>query len=467
MSEAKENNSTLVVPKEWLPQRVAILGAGRSGIAAAKYLTQKEVAVFVSETCSKEDMDFILASNDIANITHEAGGHSTKILKSDLIICSPGIPSDIPILKKARNKGIPVWSEVELAYRQSTAPFLAVTGSTGKSTTVCLLGSILDAAGISNTVAGNIGLPLISSAPEIPPQGKVVAEISSFQLENIDLFHPRVAAVLNLQKNHLDRYENEEAYYNAKKIITLNMTVADTIVLNANDERCVEWAETLHDKMHVIFYGRNSAYFECVWCNGSEMFHKSDNNETPIGDIGAMKIQGEHNRDNACAAAAIAYAAGIEVESIIAGICSFTGLPHRLEFVREINRITYYNDSKATTAESVACAVNAFHANVHLIAGGKDKGCDFSIIRESIRQKVKSVSLIGEAAGRISKEWKGLTEINRAETLEEALDLISSKAGEGDVVILSPGCSSFDMFSSFEDRGMIFKKLVHDLNEKE
>ncbi len=446
---------------------MAVLGAGRSGVAAAKYLSQRNSTVFISETCSDKDLDFILASNNIADISHEAGGHTQKVLDSDLIICSPGIPKDIAILKKARKKQIPIWSEIELAYRQSEAPYLAVTGSTGKSTTVGLLGSILEAAGMEYTVAGNIGVPLICAAPDISKKGLVVAEISSFQLETIELFHPKAAAVLNLLKNHLDRYENEEEYYGAKKQISKNMTADDTLVLNANDERCVEWAETIGNTVQVVLFGRKVDSFDCIWCEGSSMRWRYGGNEEILGDIGTMKIKGSHNSDNACVAAALARAAGVDdKEAIIAGVCAFSGLPHRLEFIREIHGIAYYNDSKATTAESVACAVNAFQTNVHLIAGGKDKGCDFSEIRDSIKEKVKSVCLIGEAAARISKEWKGLTEIRRAESLEQALEIINSQAHPGDVVILSPGCSSFDMFVSFEDRGTIFKKLVHDLYEE-
>jgi UDP-N-acetylmuramoylalanine--D-glutamate ligase len=450
----------------WLPEKVAILGAGRSGIAAAKYCLQKGISVFISETGSVENLEFILASNAIASCGHEGGGHSARVLDAELIICSPGIPSDIPVLKKARAKRIPVWAEVEFAFRQSIAPFLAVTGSTGKSTTVMLLGSVLESAGRAHTVAGNIGLPLISVAPGIPADGFIVAEISSFQLENIDLFRPKVAAVLNLMKNHLDRYESEQAYYNAKKQIVKNMSSADTVVLNGNDPNCRLWAEELEGTVKVVYFGIRDVACRSVWCEGTRMYTNIGGDRELLGDLNRMKIRGQHNRENACAVAAMALEAGIAPGAVMEGVCTFTGLPHRLEFIREINGVAYYNDSKATTAESVACAVNAFSANVHLIAGGKDKGCDFTAIRDSIREKVKSVSLIGEAAGRIAREWKGLTEITRADTLDQALASIQARALPGDVVLLSPGCSSFDMFASFEDRGTIFKKLVHDLNEK-
>ena len=461
MVNSIENTKT----KEWLPEKVAVLGAGRSGIAVTRFLTGKGIAVFISESCTSDKLDFILASNGMADVPHEADGHTEKILDSGLVILSPGIPSDIPILEKARVARIPIWSEIELGYRQSKAAFLAVTGSTGKSTTVELLGSILESAGIEHTVAGNIGTPIIQEAPQISEEGFVVAEISSFQLENVELFRPKVAAVLNLMKNHLDRYESEDDYYSAKKSIVQNMAGEGTLVLNARDAHCVTWAQNMNGNVTIVFFGMDIKDTDCVWCFGSHLYGRFDNKVEGIADISAMKIKGKHNIDNACAAAAMAKIAGIENNAITKGIGEFAGLPHRLEFVREIHGVSYYNDSKATTAESVECAVKAFSSKVHLIAGGKDKGCDFSSICEFVKAKVKSVRLIGEASGRIMKEWKDIADIKKVESLKEALEEISGVAESGDVVILSPGCSSFDMFSNFEERGNEFRKLVNDLEE--
>lgn len=461
MVNGLENTKT----REWLPERVAVLGAGRSGIAVTRFLIEKGIAVFISESCASDRLDFILASNGMADVPHEADGHTEKVLECGLAVLSPGIPSDIPILDKARKARIPVWSEIELGYRHSKAPLLAVTGSTGKSTTVELLGSILEAAGVEHAVAGNIGTPIIQEAPKISEKGFVAAEISSFQLENVELFRPKVAAVLNLMKNHLDRYESEDDYYSAKKSIVQNMGEGDTLVLNAQDEHCVAWAQNMNGKVRIVFFGMDLKDANCVWCFGSHLYSRFNNKVEGIGDISAMKIKGRHNIDNACAAAAMARIAGIDREAITGGISVFTGLPHRMEFVREINGVAYYNDSKATTAESVECAVSAFSRNVHLIAGGKDKGCDFSSIYESVKKKAKSVRLIGEAAGRILKEWKDIADIKKVDSLKEALQEISGVAESGDVVILSPGCSSFDMFSNFEERGNEFKKLVNELEE--
>ena len=458
-----QNSVEKMKSKEWLPEKVAVLGAGRSGIAVSKFLMERGISVFISESNSVEKLDFILASNKMAGIPHEAGGHTQKVLECGLVICSPGVPSDISILNKAREARIPVWSEIELGYRHSKAPFLAVTGSTGKSTTVSLLGSILNAADKEYVVAGNIGLPIVQEAPKVSTEGFIAAEISSFQLENTELFKPYVAAVLNLMKNHLDRYESEDDYYSAKKSIIKKMSNEDTLILNAQDEHCIAWAENLNGKVKIVFFSEDSKEANCIWCSGSRLYRRFNKKIEDIGDISSMKIKGSHNTRNACAAAAISSVAGIDNEAIAKGICAFEGLPHRMEFVKEIDGVVYYNDSKATTAESVQSAINAFDANVHLIAGGRDKGCDFSSIYDSVKRNVKSVHLMGEAAGRISKEWKGLTEIKKVESLSEALEEIKGRANSGDVVILSPGCSSFDMFSSFEERGNEFKKLVNDL----
>ncbi len=464
MIKNKINKKSELKPKEWLPANVAILGAGKSGIAAAKFLIDKDVSVFISETCGDKKMDFILASNSIADKPHEANGHTEKILECDLIICSPGIPSNLKLLEKARKNGIPVWSEIELAYRHSKAPFIAVTGSTGKSTTISLIGSILQSSQKEHVVAGNIGIPLISVAPQISQSGFVAAEISSFQLENIDLFKPNVVAILNLLKNHLDRYENENAYYNAKKEIIRNMSLEDTLIVNAHDHLLVEWAKNQSKKVRIVYFGENIQGVDCVWFDNSIITIRYNGKEEEVVDCNLLKIKGKHNIENVCTAIAAACISGIDKMSIAHGLSSFTGLSHRLEFVREVNGVKYYNDSKATTAESVKCAVDAFQDNVHLIAGGKDKGCDFSIVSDSIKKNVKTVTLIGNAANRIAKEWKKLADINFAESLEDALGIVNNKVQYNDVVVFSPGCSSFDMFKNFEERGDIFKKLVNSID---
>ncbi len=349
------------------------------------------------------------------------------------------------------------WS---LGYRASKAKFLAVTGSTGKSTTVSLLGEALNSGGKEAVVAGNIGVPVISIVPSMSENSFVVAEVSSFQLETIDQFRPVGAAVLNFMKNHLDRYNSEDDYYNAKKEIARNFTKENVLVLNANDTRLCAWAQQMNDKAQIIFFGANRRGSDCFWVEDNFIKYRFRGNEGSVLNVNEMFLQGPHNHENACVASALAMIAGAEIEGIARGICSFKGLKHRLEYVEEVNGIRYFNDSKSTTAESILVAVKAFPSGVHLIAGGRDKFCDFSVVNEAIKKHVKNIVLIGEAAERMHEQWKGLVPIRRASTLESAIDEATSNAAKGDVVIFSPGCSSFDMFKNYEERGEVFKRIV-------
>jgi UDP-N-acetylmuramoylalanine--D-glutamate ligase len=455
------------LPMTYMPKRVSVLGAARSGCAAARFLVKKNIPVFISDSCSADKLHGILAQNGLSAVAHESGGHSSRVLDADVIVLSPGVPSDLPILLEARKKGIAIWSEIELAFRFSKSPYIAVTGSSGKSTTVSLIGSIVEAARISGVVAGNIGLPLISVAPSLSEDALVVAEVSSFQLETIDSFRPRVAVVVNFLKNHLDRYPSEDAYYDAKKNIAKNMTKEDHLALNAKDLRLREWGERLSDTTLVSYFNGDVPGHDSVWLEGAAMMGRARGHIRKIMDVSTMKIQGAHNRENACAAAAAAQAKGIGDEHIAAGVSSFSGLPHRLEFVAEVGGVRYFNDSKSTTAESIVCAVSAFSDNVYLIAGGRDKGCNFSIVKGPIARHVKGVFLIGEAADRMHGEWSGSAPIFRSADLSEALRLSAGKAAAGDVVVFSPGCSSFDMFKNYEHRGEVFKQLVRERLTKE
>ncbi|MBN1576732.1 MAG: UDP-N-acetylmuramoyl-L-alanine--D-glutamate ligase [Chitinispirillaceae bacterium] len=442
------------------PKRVAVLGAARSGIDVARYFLSHRVEVFISDRCDPEKLNKIIAENAFVNVTFEAGAHTEAILDADLIILSPGIPSGMPLLQKAKARNIPVWSEMELGFRASRATFLAVTGSTGKSTTVSLAGAALSAAGIEHVVAGNIGLPVIGSTPSVSEKGFAVVEVSSFHLETIDRFRPKAAAVLNLMKNHLDRYPSEEAYYRAKMEIARNLTHDDYLILNANDRRLFSWGKTMAGRMRVIYFGADIAGSDSFWCEETLLRYRFNGQRGIIGDCAKMKLRGDHNHDNASVAAALAKIAGADDIAVFRGLCLFVGLPHRLELVAESGGIAWYNDSKSTTAESIGCAVRAFPGGVHLIAGGKDKGCDFSAVREAISGGVRDIVLIGEAAARIEAQWSGLAPIIRAATLAEAVAASASRALPGDTVVFSPGCSSFDMFRDFEDRGDQFRSIV-------
>lgn len=442
------------------PRRVSIIGAARSGIAAAHFFAARGVSVFISDTCAKEQLVAILAEQKLSGCDFEAQQHTERLLDADLIILSPGVPSDLPIVRRAKEQGIAVWSEMELGYRVSRAPFLAVTGSTGKSTTVSMLGAALHQAGLEHVVAGNIGVPVIAMVPLVSSKGFVVAEVSSFQLEQIDCFRPKAAAVLNFMKNHLDRYDNENAYYNAKKEIARHFTKENYLVLNANDPLLRAWGESMAAQTNIIYFGADVAGYDAFWADTATIHYRFDRASGTIGNLSVMILPGRHNRDNASVAAALAKIAGADDRAIGEGICSFTGLPHRLEFVGELGGVRYYNDSKATTAESISCAIDAFTTGVHLIAGGKDKGCNFSAVRHAIKKQVKDICLIGEAADRMAQDWHGLVPIQRAATLQQAITAAAHHALPGEVVVFSPGCSSFDMFKNYEDRGNQFRSAV-------
>ena len=444
------------------PSKVSIIGAARSGLAAAEYFVKKNVSVFISDTCEVNRLKETLHSRGLESVLFEGNAHTDAVLDSELIILSPGVPSDIPILNRAREKGIPVWSEMELGFRACKASFVAVTGSTGKSTTVSLIREAVKASGIQTVVAGNIGIPVISLVGDLPPQACVVAEVSSFQLETIDMFRPKAAAVLNFMKNHLDRYTSEQDYYAAKKKIAQNFTKDNFLVMNALDPKLMDWAGEIASRVSIIYTGKDIRKNDCIWYDNDTIQYRLNGKEGVLLYTSDMKIKGFHNYQNACSAAAIAMIVGGDIMSIAKGICSFKGLEHRLEYVTDINGVSWFNDSKSTTAESMVAAIEAF-PRVHLIAGGRDKGCEFSEVNNAIRNHACGVYLIGEASKRMKDVWNECAPIEVAESLDDAITQINRVAVRGDAVVFSPGCSSFDMFRNYEERGNVFKKLVHNL----
>jgi UDP-N-acetylmuramoylalanine--D-glutamate ligase len=448
--------------KNSFPSKVSIIGAARSGLAAAEFFKRKNVAVFISDSCSEEQLRTTLVSRGLNDVEYESGSHTDKVLGAELIVLSPGVPSDIEILKKAHLKGIPVWSEMELGFRASRAPFYAVTGSTGKSTTVSLIGEAIKESGRHTVVAGNIGIPVISQVDGLDENACVVAEVSSFQLETIEKFKPKAAAIVNLMKNHLDRYTSEADYYNAKKRIADNMTNNEYVVINAVDPLLCEWVCQIRGRVQVIFAGKKLENENCFWVDGNIIRYNFNGDSGKIIDTRAMKLKGFHNYLNACIAAAVSMVAGADTTAIEKGICSFKGLAHRLEFVDIVNGVGWYNDSKSTTAESIVAAVEAFE-HVYLIAGGRDKGCEFEAVNDALKRHAKAVYLIGEAAQRIKSIWNGIVPIHMASSLEDAISSIHTDAEKGDAVVMSPGCSSFDMFKNYEERGAIFRQLVRNL----
>jgi len=436
--------------------RVTVVGMARSGIAAARALRSLGAAVTITD---KKPLDQ-LAAQVIAlgsGIVVEAGGHPDRVFfDADLIVMSPGVPK-FPQILAARERGVKTISELELAWLLSKAPYVGITGTNGKSTVTTLVGLMLRQSKKDVLVAGNIGNALTEDPAKLRKKEWIVAELSSFQLEDIETFRPRVAAILNITQDHLDRYRDMAEYAGAKARIFKNQQKKDVLVLNFDDPL----TKTLHKRATatVLPFSRLLRFNPgaCV-LDGQITF-----NGKRICPVDEIRIQGLHNLENALAATALAISAGAKAKAVAAVLREFPGLEHRLEFVREKDGVKYINDSKGTNVGAVVKSVEGFRQKVILIAGGLDKGSDFGPLIELFRKKVKYLVLIGKAADKMAKILGKSTETVTAGTLQDAVRLASTRSSQGDVVLLSPACASFDMFKDFEDRGRQFKEAVHNL----
>ncbi len=438
-------------------KRATVVGLARSGIAAARALRDLGAVVTVTDKKPVEQLTEQLKALGSGFVKVAAGGHPERIfIEADLIVLSPGVPK-IPAILEARRHGVKVISELELAWLLSDSPFIGITGTNGKSTVTTLVGLMLKKSRKKVLVAGNIGNALTEEPRLLRGQDWIVAEISSFQLEDSETFKPTVAALLNITQDHLDRYHDIAEYGEVKANIFKNQTEQDFLVLNDDDPLVRPMAERAGSQVIPFSRLRNLDDGACVK-DGYIVFKKER-----ICRVGDMKIQGVHNVENALAAASLSLAAGADRRAVETVLKEFPGLEHRLEFVREKNGVTYINDSKGTNVGAVVKSVEGFTRPVILIAGGLDKGSDFSPLYDLFRQKVKLLVLIGKAADKMAKALGTATETVFAKTLEDAVRLAAEKAVSGDVVLLSPACASFDMFKDFEDRGRQFKKAVKGL----
>jgi UDP-N-acetylmuramoylalanine--D-glutamate ligase len=445
------------VKPDFKGKRVTVVGLARSGIAAARALRDLGAIVTVTDKKPVEQLTDQLKALGSGFVKVAAGGHPQRIfIETDLIVLSPGVPNIPPILE-ARRHGVKVIGELELAWLLSDSPFIGITGTNGKSTVTTLVGLMLEKSHKKVLVAGNIGNALTEEPRLLRGQDWIVAEISSFQLEDIETFKPAVAALLNITQDHLDRYHDIAEYGEVKANIFKNQTEQDVLVLNDDDPLVKPMAD--RSSSHVIPFSRlrNVDQGACVQ-DGYLVFKKER-----ICRVSDMKIQGVHNLENALAAVALSLSAGADRRAVEKVLTEFPGLEHRLEFVREKNGVTYINDSKGTNVGAVVKSVEGFTRPVILIAGGLDKGSDFSPLYDLFRQKVKLLILIGKAADKMAKALGTSTETVLAKTLEDAVRIASAKAVSGDVVLLSPACASFDMFKDFEDRGRQFKEAVKAL----
>lgn len=417
-------------------KKAVVAGLARSGVASAILLKKKGAAVFASDikdNLSTRGNSSILEKEGIKT---ELGKHSRRVFEgADIIVASPGIRFDAECLNWARAKNIPVISEIELAWRFCPATIVAVTGTAGKSTTTALIGEVLKLGGSDVHVCGNIGVPFCGEIDKITQGGFVSLEVSSFQLETISDFKPKVAVVLNFNRNHLDRHKDMEEYLAAKKRIFLNQDKNDWALLNKDDEAVKNLSG--QTKARVRFFESH------------------------------LDIDGLRLNANQCAAFRVGEIFNFKKEDILKAISGFRGLEHRTEFVENISGVDFINDSKATTVESCAWALKNIYRPVILIAGGTYKGVDFGAIKDLIRRKVKALIVIGETKAKIKGAYKGATPIIEAENLKQAVFAAKDIAHEGDCVLLSPMCSSFDMFSDYEERGRAFKEAVRELKQRE
>lgn len=464
-------------------KRITVVGLARSGAGAARLLAEMGAVVTVTDSRTARDLAEIVSTLP-ASVRLCLGSHPEEVFSdADLIVVSPGVPLSIKPLVDAKAKGKRIIGELELAYQiiksrmtgERAIPFLAITGSNGKSTTTTLLDHMMNAAGFRTMFGGNIGNALteeilkMNRAKTVPEA--VVAEISSFQLETIETFRPHIAAILNITPDHLDRYHAMEHYRDAKAAIFQNQHEQDILVLNADDPETMKLYETgLRDRTrgpHVYFFSRKRNVEGLYVKNGIVVVNLPHHEQGAVNrdliDLQEIRIKGVHNLENAMAASAMALLAGCPVEAVRQALREFPGLEHRLELVRELDGVKYINDSKGTNVGAVIKSIESFSEPLILIAGGRDKAGDFSALKNLAARKVKKVVLIGEATGKIAHALGDATETVIASDLREAVEIARASAKTGDVVLLSPACTSFDMFRDFEDRGTKFKTFVREL----
>ncbi len=495
-----QRNVTLITKDK----RVTVVGLARSGVGAANMLSRLGADVTVTDIKGKEELrDFTSRLNSSVKLV--LGAHPEHIFATaDLLVISPGVPLNIPPIVNAHSKGVPVIGELELAYQilrgfekrsneqtreiKKQVDFLAVTGTNGKSTTTALLALIMRKGHFNTIVGGNIGNALtdeIYKRIEMPENRRngtvdisninvdnVVTEASSFQLESIRDFRPHVATILNITPDHLDRYHSVEEYISAKKRISENQKEGDALVLNRDDSATMQLYDTKYRRPNnhapsIYFFSRREVV-EGVYCKGGTVYHNfpdqhRDPYPEPLIHVNEIKIRGIHNLENAMAASAMALLANCPIEAVRESLMEFPGLEHRLEFVREVRGVQYFDDSKGTNIGAVAKSLESFQEPIILIAGGRDKAGDFTFLRPFVKKSVKALVLIGEAREKIRDALGDLTRTITASDLREAVNVAQRLAILGDIVLLSPACASFDMFIDFEDRGRQFKAIVMEL----
>lgn len=444
-------------------KKVLVCGMAKSGISAAVLLHELGARVTVQDLKKEEEwkqLDFFKEKG----IEIYAGKNPDEIIKNqDLIIVSPGIPCDLPFFTLAKNAGIPVWGEVEFSASLTPCPIAAITGTNGKTTTTALAGEILKRSFPNTAIVGNIGIPFSQEVPRLTKKDWVVAEISSFQMETAYTFHPKISAVLNITPDHLNRHKTLETYIQMKERVFKNQTQDDFCILNYDDEVCRKMADKTTAK--IFFFSSHNELEKGIYLKEDTIIVKWNGVEEAVLPIQKLQILGMHNYENAMAAIAIGLCAGVPIEKIRDALEKFAGVEHRIEYVATVHGVDYYNDSKGTNPDAAIRAVQAMVKPILLIGGGYDKNSQYDEWIKTFPGKVKHLVLIGSTADKIEQECMkhGFTSVTKTDTFDHAIDLCSEMASEGDCVLLSPACASWDMFESYEQRGTLFKERVRNM----
>lgn len=445
-------------------RKVLVLGAGVSGISVAEVLNSLGAIVILSDSRARHDIASNLSVLEKAGVMLALGNQDERLLvDTDYVVLSPGVSINLPLVKAAQAKNIMVLSEIEVAYQICKAPIIAVTGTNGKTTTTTLIGEMVRAKYDNVIVGGNIGQALSKEVLSVAPSGMVVAEISSFQLEAAINFRPKIAAILNVTPDHLDRHLTMNTYIEMKEKIFAKQGKSDFLILNYDDIIVRQMAKKANSQ--VCFFSRKMRLNTGVFVDDNTIKIAWNEQIIPVCYTDELNIRGAHNVENALAACAAAFFSGVTPNAMASVLREFTGVEHRIEPVANINGVEYYNDSKATNPESAIKALEAFSGDIILIAGGRDKNTDLTDFMKLVREKVSHLILIGEASKRfsIAASQCGVSQIHIADNLESAVKLAHRVSVKGQVVLLSPACSSYDMFKNYEERGRVFKEIVKQL----
>jgi len=443
-------------------KRVLVVGLARSGLAVARALARRGAVVTVTDRKPPAEFREVLPQLLKDKVGLELGSQRTEtFLRHEVIVISPGVPWDLPQLQAARERMIPIYPEVEVATWFLEGTLVGVTGSNGKTTTTALLGDMLKASGFPTFVGGNIGNALSAAVDHAPPGTKFVTELSSFQLEGIHDFRPHVAVMLNLSPNHLDRHPNLEAYSQAKRQIFRNQRAKDYAILNADDP----WVAGLQAQVpsRPVLFSRHRELPNGIFVSGGKIYYRVRHLERVLFETRDVTLRGDFNLEDVLAATTAACVLGADFSAIRKAVRAFQAVENRLEFVREIQGVDFYNNSKATSVDATVKSLEAFERGVHLIMGGKDKGAPYTPLLPLIKDRVRQVLLIGAAAPVIAEQLTGSTELVQAGDLATAVDRAFARSRPGDTVLLAPACSSFDQFKDYEERGRVFKELVSRL----